>query len=175
VEVTFDIDANGILNVSAKDLATSKQQAITITSSSGLNEKEIDKMVKDAEKFREDDQRKKESIENRNKLDQLSYALEKLVKENKEKIPADMVSEVESAVKRAREAVEKGENQKILDEIENINKLSSKLSTEMYKTAGAQKEPQPGPDSGSGPESEPAASEGEVIDAEFEDVGKNKK
>ena len=96
VEVTFDIDANGILNVSAKDLATSKQQAITITSSSGLNEKEIDKMVKDAEKFHEDDQRKKEVIENRNKLDQLSYALEKVVKENKEKIPADMVSEVES-------------------------------------------------------------------------------
>ena len=174
VEVTFDIDANGILNVSAKDLATSKQQAITITSSSGLNEKEIDKMVKDAEKFREDDQRKKEAIENRNKLDQLSYALEKLVKENKEKIPVDMVSEVESAIKRAREAVEKGDNQKILDEIENINKLSGKLSTEMYKTAGAQKEPQPGPDAGKAPEAD-AASEGEVIDAEFEDIGKNKK
>ena len=151
VEVTFDIDANGILNVSAKDLATSKQQAITITSSSGLNEKEIDKMVKDAEKFREEDQRKKEAIENRNKLDQLSYALEKLVKENKEKIPADMVSEVEAAVKRAKEAVEKGDNQKILDEIESINKLSSKLSTEMYKTAGAQKEPQPGPEAGKAP------------------------
>jgi len=175
VEVTFDIDANGILNVSAKDLATSKQQAITITSSSGLNEKEIDKMVKDAEKFREDDQRKKEVIENRNKLDQLSYALEKLVKENKEKIPAEMVSEVESAVKRAREAVEKGDNQKILDEIENINKLSGKLSTEMYKTAGAQKGPQPGPDAGKGPEADAPASEGEVIDAEFEDIGKNKK
>jgi len=175
VEVTFDIDANGILNVSAKDLATSKQQAITITSSSGLNEKEIDKMVKDAEKFREDDQRKKEVIENRNKLDQLSYALEKLVKENKEKIPAEMVSEVESAVKRAREAVEKGDNQKILDEIENINKLSGRLSTEMYKTAGAQKEPQPGPDAGKGPEADAPASEGEVIDAEFEDIGKNKK
>jgi len=175
VEVTFDIDANGILNVSAKDLATSKQQAITITSSSGLNEKEIDKMVKDAEKFREDDQRKKEVIENRNKLDQLSYALEKLVKENKEKIPAEMVSEVESAVKRAREAVEKGDNQKILDEIENINKLSGRLSTEMYKTAGAQKGPQPGPDAGKGPEADAPASEGEVIDAEFEDIGKNKK
>ena len=174
VEVTFDIDANGILNVSAKDLATSKQQAITITSSSGLNEKEIDKMVKDAEKFREDDQQKKEIIENRNKLDQLSYALEKVVKENKEKIPADMVSEVETAVKRAREAVEKGDNQKIVDEIENINKLSSKLSTEMYKTAGAQKEPQPGPDADKAPETD-AASEGEVIDAEFEDLGKNKK
>jgi len=175
VEVTFDIDANGILNVSAKDLATSKQQAITITSSSGLNEKEIDKMVKDAEKFREDDQQKKEAIENRNKLDQLSYALEKLVKENKEKIPADMVSEVEDAVKRAREAVEKGDNQKILEEIENINKLSGKLSTEMYKTAGAQKEPQPGPDTDKAPEADTAASEGEVIDAEFEDIGKNKK
>jgi molecular chaperone DnaK len=182
VEVTFDIDANGILNVSAKDLATSKQQAITITSSSGLNEKEIDKMVKDAEKFREDDQRKKEVIENRNKLDQLSYALEKVVKENKEKVPADMASDVEAAVKRAKEAVEKGDNQKILEEIDNINKLSSKLSTEMYKSAGAQKEPQPGeggaeggPAAGSQPGGEGPASEGEVIDAEFEDLGKKKK
>jgi len=175
VEVTFDIDANGILNVSAKDLATSKQQAITITSSSGLNEKEIDKMVKDAEKFHEEDKRNKEAIENRNKLDQLSYALEKVVKENKEKVPADMASEVEAAVKRAKEAVEKGDNQRILDEIESINKLSSKLSTEMYKAAGAQKGPQPGADSG--PASGPSgpASEGEVIDAEFEDIGKNKK
>jgi molecular chaperone DnaK len=181
VEVTFDIDANGILNVSAKDLATSKQQAITITSSSGLNEKEIDKMVKDAEKFHEDDQRKKEVIENRNKLDQLSYALEKVVKENKEKIPADMASEVETAVKRAKEAVEKGDNQKILDEIENINKLSSKLSTEMYKSAGAQKESPPeqggaeGGPAGSQPGGEGPATEGEVIDAEFEDLGKKKK
>jgi molecular chaperone DnaK len=179
VEVTFDIDANGILNVSAKDLATSKQQAITITSSSGLNEKEIDKMVKDAEKFREEDKRNKEAIENRNKLDQLSYALEKVVKENKEKVPADMVGEVETTVKRAKEAVEKGDNQRILDEIENINKLSSKLSTEMYKAAGAQKGSQPGAagDSAGGQASgaEGAASEGEVIDAEFEDIGKNKK
>ena len=175
VEVTFDIDANGILNVSAKDLATNKQQAITITSSSGLNEKEIDKMVKDAEKFHSEDQQKKDAIENRNKLDQLSYSLEKLVKENKDKIPESMASEVESAVKHAKEVVEKGENQQILDEIESINKLTSKLSTEMYKTAGAQKEPQPEPDAGKTQESDSAASEGEVIDAEFEDIGKNKK
>jgi len=179
VEVTFDIDANGILNVSAKDLATNKQQAITITSSSGLNEKEIEKMVKDAEKFQEEDKRNKEAIENRNKLDQLSYALEKVVKENKEKIPADMAAEVETAVKRAKEAVEKGDNQRILDEIESINKLSSRLSTEMYKTANAQKGPQagggPGAPGGSQAGGEGPASEGEVIDAEFEDVGKNKK
>jgi molecular chaperone DnaK len=175
VEVTFDIDANGILNVSAKDLATSKQQAITITSSSGLNEKEIDKMVKDAEKFRTEDQQKKDAIENRNKLDQLSYSLEKLVKENKDKIPESMASEVDAAVKRAKEAVEKGENQQILDEIESINKLTSKLSTEMYKTAGAQKGPQPEPDADKTQKSDSAANEGEVIDAEFEDIGKNKK
>jgi len=175
VEVTFDIDANGILNVSAKDLATSKQQAITITSSSGLNEKEIEKMVKDAEKFREEDKRNKESIENRNKLDQLSYALDKVVKENKDKIPADTVAEAEVAVKRAKEAVEKGDSQRILDEIESINKLSSKLSTEMYKAAGAQKGPQPGAGEEKGPEAGGAAKEGEVIDAEFEDIGKNKK
>jgi molecular chaperone DnaK len=175
VEVTFDIDANGILNVSAKDLATSKQQAITITSSSGLNEKEIDKMVKDAEKFRAEDQQKKDAIENRNKLDQLSYSLEKLVKENKDKIPESMASEVEAAVKHAKEVVEKGENQQIVDEIESINKLTSKLSTEMYKTAGAQKEPQPGADAGPSQEAGSTASEGEVIDAEFEDIGKKKK
>ncbi len=175
VEVTFDIDANGILNVSAKDLATNKQQAITITSSSGPNEKEIDKMVKDAEKFRTEDQQKKDAIENRNKLDQLSYSLEKLVKENKDKIPESMASEVESAVKHAKEVVEKGENQQILDEIESINKLTGKLSAEMYKTAGAQKGPQPEPDAGKTQEADSAASEGEVIDAEFEDIGKNKK
>jgi molecular chaperone DnaK len=175
VEVTFDIDANGILNVSAKDLATNKQQAITITSSSGLNEKEIDKMVKDAERFRSEDQQKKDAIENRNKLDQLSYSLEKLVKENKDKIPESMAGEVESAVKHAKEVVEKGENQQILDEIESINKLTSKLSTEMYKTAGAQKGPQPEPDAGKTQETNSAANEGEVIDAEFEDIGKNKK
>jgi len=175
VEVTFDIDANGILNVSAKDMATSKQQAITITSSSGLNEKEIEKMVKDAEKFHSEDQQKKDAIENRNKLDQLSYSLEKLLKENKDKIPESMAGEVESAVKHAKEVVEKGENQQILDEIESINKLTGKLSTEMYKTAGAQKGPQPEPDAGKTQEGDSAASEGEVIDAEFEDIGKNKK
>jgi len=132
-------------------------------------------MVKDAEKFQEEDKRNKEAIENRNKLDQLSYALEKVVKENKEKVPADMLGEVEAAVKRAKEAVEKGDNQKILDEIESINKLSSKLSTEMYKTAGAQKDSQPGPESGPTTGGEAPASEGEVIDAEFEDIGKKKK
>ncbi len=174
IEVTFDIDANGILNVSAKDTATSKQQAITITSSSGLNKDEIERMVKDAEKHQSDDRVKKEAIENRNKLDQISYSLEKLTKENKDKIPPTMAGEVENAVKRAKEALDSNDNARITAEIENINRLTSKLSTEMYKNAGPQPgSPQPGDQPGqAGASDAPSqAAEGEVIDAEFEDIG----
>jgi len=178
VEVTFDIDANGILNVSAKDLATSKQQAITITSSSGLTEDDIQKMVKDAEKHHDEDQSKKTTVENRNKLDQLAYALDKLTKENKEKIPANMVDEVNQAVKKAREAVESNNDSRILEEIDSINKLTSRLSAEMYKHAGPQGQQQP-PETGAQPGSASSdaggGSEGEVIDAEFEDVDKKNK
>jgi len=175
VEVTFDIDANGILNVTAKDLATNKQQAITITSSSGLSEDEIDGMVKDAEKHSTEDKEKKTQIENRNKLDQLAYQLEKLVKENKDKIPQDMQSEVETAVKKAKEAVKSEDNARIMQEIEGITTVANKLSQELYK-AGAQPGQQPGAGDaqagGASSTSEPTAEEGEVIDAEYEDVDK---
>jgi molecular chaperone DnaK len=185
VEVSFDIDANGILNVNAKDTATGKQQAITITSSSGLNEEEIEQMVKDAEKHSEEDKTKKQTVENRNKLDQLSYGTEKLIKENKDKIPGDMVKEVEEAVNRAREAVKSEDDQRIRDEIENLNAVTTKLSTELYKHAGAQpgqeapgqEAPgQEGAQAGTAGEGPPeTAEEGEVIDAEYEDVDSGKK
>jgi molecular chaperone DnaK len=177
IEVTFDIDANGILNVSAKDLATNKQQAITITSSSGLNEDEIDQMVKDAERHSDDDKKKKERIENRNKLDQLGYQLEKLVKENKDKIPESMQKEVEEAVKKAKDAVKSEDDARISQEIESITAVANKLSQELYK-AGAQpgqpgQQPPPGPQGPQGGEtSGSTAEEGEVIDAEYEDVDK---
>ena len=178
IEVSFDIDANGILNVSAKDLATSKQQAITITSSSGLNEDEIQRMVKDAEKHSDEDRTKKQTIEDRNKLDQLAYASEKLIKENKDKIPENMIKEVEDAVKRAREAVKSEDPQRIQTEIENINNVTAKLSTELYKHAGQPGPGQSGPDQASGDTKEGSTSstdEGEVIDAEYEDVDGTKK
>jgi molecular chaperone DnaK len=182
VEVSFDIDANGILNVNAKDTATGKQQAITITSSSGLSEDEIDQMVKDAEKHSEEDKTKKEAIENKNKLDQLAYACEKLIKENKDKIPEEMIKEVEEAVKKAREAVKSEDNKRILEEIENINNITSKLSTELYKNAGPQPGQQGAPGQGEAPQddaakgtSESSDDDGEVIDAEYEDIDKNKK
>jgi molecular chaperone DnaK len=185
IEVAFDIDANGILNVNAKDTATGKQQAITITSSSGLSEDEIDQMVKDAEQHSEEDKSRKEAIENRNKLDQLAYATEKLIKENKEKIPEEMVKEVEEAVKKARDAVASEDNQRILEEIENMNNVTTKLSTELYKHAGAQpgQEGTPGQEgaqpggagAGAGADAGAGSEEGEVIDAEYEDVDSNKK
>jgi molecular chaperone DnaK len=178
IEVSFDIDANGILNVSAKDTATGKQQAITITSSSGLAEDEIERMVKDAEKHSAEDKAKKQSIENRNKLDQLAYASEKLIKENKDKIPEDMVKEVEDAVAKARDAVKSEDDDRIRREIENINNVTSKLSTELYKHAGAQTGQQgAGAQDGANPGSSQgtASEEGEVIDAEYEDVDSAKK
>jgi len=176
VEVTFDIDANGILNVTAKDLATNKQQAITITSSSGLGEDEIDQMVKDAEKHSDEDKQKKTRIENRNKLDQLAYQLEKLVKENKDKIPQDMQSEVEEAVKKAKDAVKSEDDARITQEIESITTVANKLSQELYKAGAQPGQQQPGPEGaqagGASSTSEPTAEEGEVIDAEYEDVDK---
>ena len=121
--------------------------------------------------------KKKESIENKNKLDQLTYALEKLQKENKDKIPQEMQDDIDSAIKAGKEAVKSGDSEKIKKEIENINELTSKLSTELYKN-GAPQQPEDGeascepqsenPGSGSGEEAE----EGEVIDAEFEDMDK---
>ena len=176
VEVTFDIDANGILNVSAKDKATGKQQAITITSSSGLSDEEIDKMVKESEKHKEEDRQRKESIENRNKLDQMAYALNKLVTENKDKVPEDQVKEAEAAVKSAEEAVKSEDNERILKEIESLTQVTTRISTEMYKAAGSETEAggepggaEPGTEEKSG---EATAEDGEVIDAEYEDVDK---
>ncbi len=175
VEVTFDIDANGILNVSAKDKATNKQQAITITSSSGLSEEEINKMVKEAESHRDEDRKHKEVIERRNQLDQLAYALDKLVTENKDKVPADQITEVENAVKQAKEAVQSGDDARISKEIENINQLTSRISTQMYQGAGGTAQQDPGQaDTGSetGGTADGGAEDGEVIDAEYEDMDK---
>ncbi|MCP4215052.1 MAG: molecular chaperone DnaK [bacterium] len=178
IEVAFDIDANGILNVNAKDNATGKQQAITITSSSGLSETEIDQMVKDAEKHSDEDKSRKEDIENRNKLDQLTYGSEKLIKENKDKIPEEMVKELEEAIVKAKEAVKSEDKDRILKETENMNEVTQKLSQELYKNAQAQGET-PGQEGAPGPEGAPGQEnagatpeEGEVIDAEYEDVEK---
>ena len=173
IEVTFDIDANGILNVSAKDLATNKQQAITITSSSGLSDEEIKRMVQDAEKNREDDRQKKDAVETRNRLDHVVYSLDKLIRENKEKIPANFLPEAEEAVKRGREAVESNDTDRMRREMEQLEALTGKISTELYKNAAP---PQEGATQQEARQDEASQTtstqEGEVIDAEYEDIDK---
>ena len=138
IEVTFDIDANGIMNVSAKDLGTGKEQKITITSSSGLSKDDVEKLVKDAESHAEDDKRRREEIEAKNQLDSLVYQVEKMLNENRDKISGADVSNLESAISEARKAMETGGADNLKRATENLTKASHKLAEVMYQQAGAQ-------------------------------------
>ena len=137
IEVTFDIDANGIVSVTAKDLATGKEQQITITSSSGLSKDEVEKMVEQAEAHAEEDRKKKEEIEARNQLDTLIYSTEKTLKENREKIGADDAAKVEEALKRAKEELESGDVARIKGAVETLQKETHHLAEMMYQSAKA--------------------------------------
>ena len=175
IEVTFDIDANGIVNVSAKDLGTGKEQRITITASSGINEEEIEKMVKDAELHAEEDKRKKEEVEVRNQADTLIYNTEKVLKENKDKLSETDVKAVEDAIKDTKAAVESGDVNQIKEKMEILTKASHQLAEVMYKQAQSQQAQQdqtqpPPPSDGSG--SAQTGKDEDVVDAEFEDASK---
>jgi molecular chaperone DnaK len=164
IEVTFDIDANGIVNVSAKDLGTGKEQAITITASSGLTEEEINKMVKEAEAHVEEDRRRKEEVEIKNKADTLIYTTEKTLNENRDKIPISDINNIENALNEAKEALKSENIDKIKESMENLTKVSHKIAEIMYQQA--QKE---GASTTTTEESEDKDDKGDVIDAEFED------
>ncbi len=179
VEVTFDIDANGILSVHAKDTATGKDQKITITANSGLNEAEIQKMVKEAAEHEKDDKERRDQIERRNKLDNLCYTIEKTLTEHKEKIQAGDLSTIEGLIKEGREAVEKQDDTKVTDVLERLEKEAHRLASVMYGAAGGPGGPG-GPNGGPTPPGEgdvdgvpPAGDkkgkDGGVIDAEFEE------
>jgi len=174
VEVTFDIDANGIVNVSAKDLGTGKEQKITITASSGLNKDDIDQMVKDAQAHAADDKKRRDEIEVRNQADSLVYSTEKVLKENREKISAADAKAVEDAIKETRDAIENGNVDEIKSRMEALNTASHRLAEAMYKKASTG-EAQPG--AGNEPPKEGAKSAGadahsDVVDAEFEETDK---
>jgi molecular chaperone DnaK len=138
IEVTFDIDANGIVHVSAKDLGTGKEQKIRIESSSGLNEADIDRMVKDAELHAEEDRREKEKAEARNEAETLIYSIEKNVRELGDKVSASDKSKVEEAVADLKRALESGDVQAIKDKTESLKQASYKIAEEVYKNQGAQ-------------------------------------
>ncbi len=170
IEVTFDIDANGILNVSAKDLGTGKEQKITITASSGLAKDDIDRMVKDAQAHAEEDRRRKEEVEARNRLDSLIYSTEKSFNENKAKLDASEISNFESTLADAKKALEQGGADNLNRAAEQLQQASHKIAEVMYRSA-SQKAGETG-ESGSASSSGPAGKEDEVIDTEYVDTEK---
>jgi molecular chaperone DnaK len=175
VEVTFDIDANGIVNVSAKDLGTGKEQKITITASSGLDESEIENMVKDGEEHAKEDEERKKKVEARNQLDGLVYSTEKTLGEHKDKLSADEVGQLESALEEAKKALESDDLATYESATQNLMQASHKLAEAMYKQAAPDGAAGPGGPGapgggGNGGASAGAAQDEDVIDAEYVDV-----
>ncbi|MEZ4314107.1 MAG: molecular chaperone DnaK [Polyangiaceae bacterium] len=170
IEVTFDIDANGILSVHAKDTATGKDQKITITANSGLNESEIEKMVKEASEHEAEDKARREEIEKRNKLDNLCYTIEKAISENKDKLPEGDISTLEGMIKEARSAIEKQDAAAVDENLTKLEKEMHRIASSVYGANGGPGAP--GGDAG-GPAAggEPPKGKGKdgVIDAEFEE------
>ncbi len=172
IEVTFDIDANGILHVSAKDLGTGKEQSIRITASSGLSDEEVKKMMRDAESHADEDKKKKELVEVKNQADTLVYSVEKSLKDYGDKVTDSEKKDIEAALEKCRRAKDAGTDASdIRAAIDELTKVSHKIAEHMYKSAQGQP--------GSGPESDGGGAkakspEEEVVEAEFEDVDKNK-
>ena len=177
VEVSFDIDANGIVHVGAKDLATQKEQSIRITASSGLNKDEIDKMVKDAQAHAAEDKRKRELVEVRNEADSRIYGVEKLLTEHGDKISEDDRKAIQDEIAAARKALEGGDLEAIRTATQNLVKASQKIGEEMYKRAAAAGAAGPsGPDGGgSDGQAGDAGGDEKVVDAEYTEVNKDKK
>jgi molecular chaperone DnaK len=172
IEVTFDIDANGILNVTAKDRGTNNEQKITITSSSGLSKEEVEKMAKDAESHAADDRKLHDTIEAKNKADAMVYNVEKTLKEHRSKVGEAEAKEIESALEETKKAMTENDPVKINSAVDRLTTASHKLAEAMYKSTaqqpgGQQPPPGGGPSSGNG-----GGDKGKdnVVDAEFVDV-----
>jgi molecular chaperone DnaK len=170
VEVTFDIDANGILNVSAKDKATGKEQSIVIKASSGLSDEEVEKMVKDAEAHADEDRKFQELVSARNQADNMIHATEKSLSEMGDKVEAAERAAIESAVSDLKDAL-KGDDKDVIEKkTQALAEASGKLAERMYQQQGAE-----GAEGAPGAESESAsAADDDVVDAEFEEVDDKK-
>jgi molecular chaperone DnaK len=171
IEVTFDIDANGIVHVAAKDLGTGKEQSIKITASSGLSEDEIKQMVKDAEAHAAEDKKRKETVEARNQLDSLVYSTEKSLKEYGGDLDAGVKDNIENALKKAKEALDGQDAQAMRTAAEQLSQSSHKLAEAMYAKASRQQSGQEA--SGDAKEQSPSddkKKKDDVVDADFEEV-----
>nr|WP_315454025.1 molecular chaperone DnaK [uncultured Prevotella sp.] len=167
IEVTFDIDANGILNVSARDKATGKEQSIRIEASSGLSEDEINRMKAEAEQNAENDKKEREKIDKLNQADSMIFTTENFLKDNGDKVPADQKSGIESALQQLRDAHKSADVAAIDTAINNLNTVMQAASQQMYSQAGAQAGPQPGADAG---QQEQPKQDDTIQDADFEEV-----
>jgi molecular chaperone DnaK len=186
IEVTFDIDANGILNVSAKDKATGKEQKITITASTGLSKDEAERMKKEADSHADEDKKRVAEAEARNRADQLVYQTEKLVKENRDKLSESDAKAVETAIEETRRAIADGNVDRMNQAVEQLTKASHQVAEVLYKSqqsapgTGGAGSPGggagPGGSAGGGASSNGASSgQGDVVDAEFVDVDESKR
>src|SRR5690242_7337183 len=181
IEVTFDIDANGILNVSAKDLGTGREQKISITGSSGLSKDEVEKMQREAESHAEEDKKAKEAIEIKNNADNLAYQCEKQLKDLGDKIPGDKKTEIEGKIAAVRESLKGSDTDAIKRSYDDLQNRFQEVSAELYKQASAgagaqagpppETQPRPGAEQGAGTR----GGNGDVVDAEFEVVDEDKK
>ncbi|MCL6480871.1 MAG: molecular chaperone DnaK [Firmicutes bacterium] len=170
IEVTFDIDANGILNVSAKDLATNKEQKITITASTGLSKEEVERMRREAEAHAAEDRARLEEIETRNRCDSLVYQTEKLLRENREKLPASDVKVVEDAIEECKRALAGSDVNRIQAATDSLMRASHRIAEVLYKAGTTSTST-----AGAGTTTATAGRSGEVIDAEYVDVDESKK
>ena len=177
IEVTFDIDANGILNVTAKDMATGKDQKIAITSSSGLSKEEVERMAREAEAHSAEDKERREQIEANNQLDSLVYSVEKILREQGDKISGSERGDIENAIADARKALDSNDKQQMDQARERLTQASHKLAEQMYKTTQQQSGPGPRPAASAGASS---TSDGQahkdegVVDAEYVDIDERK-
>ncbi len=172
IDVTFDIDANGIVHVSAKDLGTGKEQSIKITASSGLSDEEIDKLVKEAEVHGEDDKKKKELIELRNQADSMIYGVEKNLKEMGDQIDADQKSKIEDSIAKLKKAMEGDDVDAIKAAHEETTQASHKLAEAIYAKATAKEQEAAAGAAEGGAQAEPSKADDDVVDADFEEVDK---
>jgi molecular chaperone DnaK len=171
IEVSFDIDANGILHVSAKDRGTGQEQKIQITSSSGISEDEIENMVEQAKSHAADDEQKRKEIETRNRLDALVYSTEKLVNENREKLPESESKAVDEAIAEGKKVLEEGSADQMEQALERLTQASHQVAAVLYQSASAEGgAPDAGPEAASGGDGPSAPADDDVIDAEYVDV-----
>ncbi len=179
IEVTFDIDANGIVHVSAKDMATGKEQSIRITASSGLSEEEIQRLIKEAEMHAEEDRKKRELVEARNKADNIIYSTEKTLQELGDKVDPSMKQEIENQIKRLKEVMEGDNTEAIRNETDSLLRLSHQLAEKMYREAerrtGTQDSNSTETSSSGSDKQQGSESEEDVVDADFEEVKEEKK